>query len=93
MRSAARLLFHRGAGELTLLLLDEGGDVQGLDLRELVEVVGLAPFGEAAGRLGDRLCACGRVDLAVKNSRTRFAAFGVGANSRAGIRPAGGGQQ
>ena len=27
---------------------------------------------------------------AVKNSRTRFAAFGVGANSRAGTRPAAG---
>ena len=46
-----QVLFHRGRGELTLLLLDEGGDVEGLDLRELVEVVGLAPFGEAAGRV------------------------------------------
>jgi hypothetical protein len=43
-----QVLFDRGRGELALQLLDEGGDVERLDLRELVEVVGLAPLGEAA---------------------------------------------
>jgi hypothetical protein len=35
---------------LTLQLLNERGDMEGLDLREFMQVVGLAPRGKAAAR-------------------------------------------
>jgi hypothetical protein len=42
------VLLDRRRGERTLQLLDEGGDVKGLHLGELVEACGLPPLGKAA---------------------------------------------
>ena len=43
-----KVLLHRGRSELVLQLLDEGRDVEGLHLAELVEAFGLALRGKAA---------------------------------------------
>jgi hypothetical protein len=85
------VLFDRGRREPALQLLDEGGDVERLNLRQLVEAVGIAPAGEAARGVEVGFARVVVVDLrGEKKSTTRRAAFGVGANSRAGTRPGAG---
>ena len=45
-----QVLLDRGRGEMALEILQEGGDVEGLYVGELVQVVLLAPLGKAARR-------------------------------------------
>lgn len=60
-------------------VLDKGCDVERLHPVELVETVGGAPIGKAAGCIKVGFARVVVVICAVKNSRTRCAAFGVGA--------------
>ena len=46
-----QVLLHRGRGHPALQVLDEGGDVKGLDAGQLGQAVGVAPVGKAAGRI------------------------------------------
>jgi|SRR5271165_1240097 len=51
MRMAARCCLDRGRREMALQILNEGGDVEGLYVGELVQAVQLAPLGKAARRV------------------------------------------
>ena len=58
-----QVLLHRGRREFPLQLLDEGGDVEGLDAGELSDAAGLAPLREAARGIQVRLARVVVVDL------------------------------
>ena len=62
----------------------EGSDMEELHVGELADAVCVAPLREAPGGVQVRLALWPLLILAVKNSRTRFAALGVGVNSGAG---------
>ena len=81
-----QVLLDGRRGELALQVLDEGGDVEGLDVGQTSDAVGVAPLGEASRRVAFRyaLRVWSLLICAVKNSRTRLAAWGVGVNSGAG---------
>ena len=48
---SGQVLLHRGGRHVPLQVLDEGGDVEGLDAGQLGQAVGFAPSGETAGRV------------------------------------------
>ena len=79
-----QVLFHRGRRHLPLQVLDEGGDMEGLDAGQLGQAVGFAPGGKTAG--GVQIGAAGVVvvDLRGEEFEKRWAALGFGANRRAG---------
>jgi hypothetical protein len=64
----------------------ESGDVERLDLRELVKVVGGAPVGEAAGGVHIGPSRMSVVDLCREKLEEASRAFRVGAKSGAGRR-------
>jgi hypothetical protein len=66
--------------------------VKGLHLRQIVQAVGLAPQGEPSRGVQVGFARVVVVDLRGENSSTRFAPFGVGANSRAGSTTAAAGE-
>jgi len=66
-----------------LQVFDKGGDVEGLHLDELGDVVRLAPGRKPARGIEVRLAGVALFTWPVKNSITRLAAFGVGAKSAA----------
>ena len=48
---SGQVLLYRGRRHMTLQVLDESGDVEGLDAGQLGQAVGFAPVGETAGRV------------------------------------------
>jgi hypothetical protein len=79
------VLLHGGRRESSLQFLDERGHVEGLHGHPLADAATFAPFGEAAHGRAFRyaLRVWSLLICAVKHSRTRFAALGVGVKSDA----------
>ena len=71
---------------LVLQVLDECGDMEGLDAGEFSDAVRLAPLRKATRRIQIRLARVVVLDLSGENSNTRLAALGVGVKSGAGCR-------
>jgi hypothetical protein len=69
-----------------LQILDESGDMERLDAGKIIEIFLRAPGGETPGGVHIGPAGMIVVDLAGEDSRTRFAAFGVGVKSGAGRR-------
>lgn len=84
------MLFDRGRGELALQLLDEGRDVEGLHLRELVQAVRLAPLRKPPRGVQVGFARVVVIDLGGEEFQLALRRFGVGANRRAGTRPGAG---
>jgi hypothetical protein len=55
-----QVFLDRGRGEVTLHVLDEGGDMEGLHIGQLGDAAPLSPDREAARGIHVRLAGCGR---------------------------------
>jgi hypothetical protein len=77
-----QVLLHRGRGHLALQVLDEGGDVKGLDAGQLGQAVGVAPVGKAAGRI--QIASAGVVVVDLCGEEFQEAPGGPGGSGRTG---------
>ena len=71
-----QVLFHRGWRDFALQVLDERGDMKGLDAGQFGQAVGLAPAGKAAG--GMEIGFAGAVVVDLRGEEFKKAPGGLG---------------
>ena len=82
-----QVLLHGGRGKLPLQVLDEGGDVDGLDAGELVDATAGAPVREAAGGVQVRLARVVVIDLGGEKLQDALGGLRRRREKRPGPRP------
>ena len=81
-----QVLLDGRRGELALQVLDEGGDVEGLDVGQTSDAVGVAPLGEASRRVQVRLAGVVVVDLRGEEFEDALGGLGRGREQRSGLK-------